>query len=66
MNTKEITVNYTYLKKLPDFENIRVEAGVTITVEPGQDVDELYDKAYESMKKQVKNGLNKYKESAFK
>lgn len=65
MNAKEITVNYTYLKSLPNYENIRVEAGVTITVEPGQDVDELYDKAYASMKKQVRNGLNKYKESAF-
>lgn len=65
MNAKEITVNYTYLKKLPDFENIRVEAGVTITVEPGQDIDELYNKAYDSMKRQVKNGLNKYKEDVF-
>jgi len=63
MNAKEITVNYTYLKKLPDFENIRVEAGITITVEPGQDVDELFSKAYASMKKQVKNGLNKYTEA---
>ncbi|SPT95586.1 Uncharacterised protein [Lysinibacillus capsici] len=63
MNAKEITVNYTYLKKLPDFENIRVEAGITITVEPGQDVDELFNKAYASMKKQVKNGLNKYTEA---
>lgn len=65
MTPKEITVNYTYLKKLPDFENLRVEAGVTITVEPGQDVDELYDKAYDSMKKQVKHGLNKFKEDVF-
>lgn len=57
MNAKEITVNFTYLKKLPDFENLRVEAGVTITVEPSEDVDELYRKAYENMKKQVKTGL---------
>lgn len=60
MDAKEITVNYTYLKKLPDFENIRVEAGVTISVMPGQDVDDLYDKAYDSMKKQIKNGLEKF------
>lgn len=65
MNPKEITVSYSYLKKLPDYENIRVDAGVTITVEPGQDVNELYEKAYESMKKQVKNGLNKFREDAF-
>lgn len=65
MNAKEITVNYTYLKSLPNYENVRVEAGVTITVEPGQDVDELYSNAYDSMKKQVKKGLNKFKEDVF-
>ncbi len=42
-----------------------MDADVTITVEPGQDVDELYDKAYDSMKKQVKKGLNKFKEDVF-
>ncbi len=57
MNAKEITVNYTYLKKLPDFENLRVEAGVNITVEPGDDPDELYEKAYKNMKQQIKKGL---------
>lgn len=65
MTVKKITVSYSYLKKLPDFENIRVDAGVTITVAPGQEVDELYDKAYDSMKKQVKNGLNKFREDVF-
>lgn len=62
MNTKEITVGYTYTKNLGNFENVKVDAQVTITVEPGQDMDELYDKAYDSMKKQVKHGLNKFKE----
>ncbi|OCX63620.1 hypothetical protein BFM98_12920 [Lysinibacillus sp. AR18-8] len=62
MNAKEITVGYTYTKNLGNFENVKVDAAVTISVEPGQDVDALYDKAYESMKKQVKNGLNKFTE----
>ena len=62
MNAKEITVGYTYTKYLGNFENVKVDAAVTISVEPGQDVDALYDKAYESMKKQVKNGLNKFTE----
>lgn len=63
MNVKEITVGYTYTKNLGNFENVKVDAAVTISVEPGQDVDALYDKAYESMKKQVKNGLNKFTEA---
>lgn len=62
MNAKEITVGYTYTKNLGNFENVKVDAQVTITVEPGQDIDELYDKVYDSMKKQVKHGLNKFKE----
>ncbi|MCS1392998.1 hypothetical protein NXZ77_15580 [Lysinibacillus boronitolerans] len=62
MKAKEITVGYTYTKNLGNFENVKVDAAVTISVEPGQDIDALYDKAYESMKKQVKNGLNKFTE----
>lgn len=60
MIPKEITVGYTYTKNLGNFENVKVDAAVTISVEPGQDVEALYDKAYESMKKQVKNGLTKF------
>ena len=62
MIPKEITVGFTYTKNLGNFENVKVDAAVTISVEPGQNVDALYDKAYESMKKQVKNGLNKFTE----
>lgn len=59
---KEITVGYTFTKNLGNFENVKVDAAVTITVEPGQDLDELYSNAFESMKKQVKNGLNRFRE----
>lgn len=64
MNAEEITVGYTYTKNLGNFENVKVDASVTISVMPGQNVDELYDKAYDSMKKQVKNGLNRFREGA--
>lgn len=62
MNVKEITVGYTYTKNLGNYENVKVDADVTITVEPGEDLDELYYKAYSAMKKQVKNGLKKFRE----
>lgn len=62
MNVKEITVGYTYTKNLGNYENVKVDALVTISVTPGEDVDELYDRAYESMKKQIKNGLKKFQE----
>lgn len=60
MNAEKITVGYTYTKNLGNYENVKVDADVTITVEPGQDLDELYEKAYDSMKKQVRNGLSKF------
>jgi len=63
MNAKEITVGYTYTKNLGNFENVKVDAAVSISVEPGQNEYELYNKAFESMKKQVKNGLNKFTEA---
>lgn len=62
---KEITVGYTYTKKLGNFENVKVDAAVTIAVEPGQNVDELYTKAYGAMKNQIKNGLNQFGRGAF-
>lgn len=65
MIPKEITVGFTYTKNLGNFENVKVDAAVTISVEPEQDIDALYDKAYESMKKQVKNGLNKFSEGRY-
>ncbi|MEK5330282.1 hypothetical protein [Lysinibacillus sp. FSL W8-0992] len=63
MSVKEITVGYTYTKNLGNFENVKVDTAVTISVEPGQNEEELYNKAFESMKKQVKNGLNKFTEA---
>lgn len=54
---KEIQVGYTYTKNLGNFENVKVDANVTITVEPGENIDELYTKAYKSCKKQIKKGL---------
>ncbi|WP_077301520.1 hypothetical protein [Virgibacillus pantothenticus] len=54
---KEIAVGYTYTKNLGNYENVKVDASVTITVEPGEDIDELYTKAYKSCKKQIKKGL---------
>lgn len=34
MNAEKITVGYTYTKNLGNYENVKVDADVTITVEP--------------------------------
>lgn len=54
---KEIQVGFTYTKNLGNFENVKVDANVRIAVEPDEDVEEVYSKAYESMRKQIKKGL---------
>jgi hypothetical protein len=35
-----------------------LDAGVVITVEPGEDPEELYAKAFENTKKQIRKGLD--------
>ncbi|MFM1655542.1 hypothetical protein ACI7RC_26110 [Brevibacillus sp. B_LB10_24] len=57
MQTKEISVGFTCTKNLGNYESLKVDAGVVITVEPGDDPEALYEKAWESAKKQVKRGL---------
>jgi len=54
---KQIQVGFTYTKNLGNFENVKVDAGVKIDVAPGEDPDELYEKAYKNMKQQIKKGL---------
>lgn len=60
MQIKEIQVGFTYTKNLGNFENVKVDAGARITVEPGQDFDQLYSKAYREMKQQIKFGLHEF------
>lgn len=58
MQTKEISVGFTFTKNLGNFENLKVDAGVVITVELGDDPEELYAKAFENAKKQIRKGLD--------
>lgn len=57
MQIKEISVGFTYTKNLGNFENLKVDAGVVISIQEGEDPEEVYAKAWESVKKQVKSGL---------
>ncbi|GKV66724.1 MULTISPECIES: hypothetical protein [unclassified Sporosarcina] len=65
MEIKEIQVGFTYTKNLGNFESLKVDAGARITVEPGQDIDQLYSKAYREMKQQIKFGLNEFGKGVF-
>lgn len=43
MQTKEITVGFTYTKNLGNYESLKVDAGVTIAIQP-EDNEEKYIK----------------------
>jgi hypothetical protein len=57
MQTKEISVGFTFTKNLGNFENLKVDAGVVITVDAGDNPEDIYDLAWENTKKQIKKGL---------
>lgn len=57
MDAKQIQVGFTYTKNLGNYENLKVNADVTLSVDPDTDLDQEYEKAFKSMKKQVKKGL---------
>jgi len=57
MQAKEISVGFTFTKNLGNYQSLKVDAGVVMTVEDGDDADDVYAKAWETVRKQVKKGL---------
>lgn len=53
--TKEISVGFTFTKNLGNFESLKVDASV---VEAGEEPEAVYDKAWKSVRSQIKNGLD--------
>lgn len=57
MEVKEINVGFTFTKNLGNFESLKVDAGLVMTVETGDDPEAVYAKAWASAKQQIKRGL---------
>lgn len=57
MIVKEISVEFMFTKSLPNFQNVKPSAGVTITLEDGDDLKETYKKAWEIVGGQIKEQL---------
>jgi len=53
MDVKEITVSYGKTKNLGNYENMRVDAEMTVAIQDGEDVNEVFDKAQQEVKRQV-------------
>ncbi|QTH44927.1 hypothetical protein J4772_11300 [Cohnella sp. LGH] len=54
MEIREISVDMLYTKSLPNYENLKLEAGVTVALAPGDSVEEAYDKAWKLARGQVR------------
>lgn len=54
---KEISVECSYLKSLPNYENVRLTAGVVLTVEKGDDSTDVYNKAWDTVGEQIEEQL---------
>ncbi|MEV3587398.1 hypothetical protein ABNE08_21750 [Paenibacillus larvae] len=54
---KEIHVGFTFTKNLGNYENLKVDAGITMSIDPEDDVQEVYSKAWANVKNQIKRGL---------
>ncbi|MEK5162033.1 hypothetical protein NYE69_06780 [Paenibacillus sp. FSL R5-0527] len=54
MEIREICVSMTYTKNLGNYESLKLDAGVTMAIAPGDSVEEAYTKAWEVARKQVR------------
>ncbi|MDT2288507.1 hypothetical protein P7H17_24060 [Paenibacillus larvae] len=54
--TKEIHVGFIY-QEFRNYENLKVDAAVTMSVDPEDDVEEVYTRAWANVKNQIRKGL---------
>lgn len=57
MEVQQISVGFTLTKNLGNYESLKVDAGIVIAVGENEDADEVYAKAWNSAKAQIKRGL---------
>lgn len=57
MQVKEISVGFTFTKNLGNYESLKVDAGIVISVDDKHTVEEVYEKAWSTAKAQIKKGL---------
>lgn len=58
----EIYVEASYLKSLPNYENIRVTAGLKTVLEDGDDLEKTYEEAWDKVGREITNQLKHFSE----
>jgi hypothetical protein len=59
---KEIYVEASFTKNLGNYQNFRPTAGVTITLEDGDTIEDVYKKAWDLVGEQVEEQLKLFEE----
>lgn len=63
---KQINVAFTFTKNLGNYESIKVDAGVVMSVEPGEDTEEVCEKAWKNARQQIRRGLDHFREEGLR
>lgn len=50
---KEVHVDVTYTKNLGNYESVRFNAGITFVVHEGEDLNEVYKQAWDTVGDQI-------------
>jgi len=57
MKYKEIRVDVKFVKNLGNYQSFSPMAGVTVTVEDGDDVNKVFGEAWDTVKGEIRNQL---------
>ncbi len=64
MKPKEIHVSTKFVKNLGNYQSFTAEAGMTVQIEQNDDVTEVFDKAWETVKNEVSAQIKGLKNSS--
>jgi hypothetical protein len=62
---KEVSVGFTFTKNLGNYQSLRVDAGLVLSLAPGDNPQTVYAEAWQTAKQQVKQGIEAVKGEVF-
>jgi hypothetical protein len=58
---KEVSVGFTFTKNLGNYQSLRVDAGLVLSLAPGDNPQAVYADAWKTAKQQIKQGIEAVK-----
>lgn len=62
-DVRKVKVECSYLKSLPNYENIRFTAGVELDVKPNEDVNEVFKEGWDIAGDQIEKQLELFEQA---